>query len=554
MQQNTLMQSWLRFLTIVLLVMAILFRFSNINSKVYSHDETYTSLRISGYTVEEVKQQLFNGRVITPESFAQFQNINQPKELSDTIMSLAKEDPQHTPLYFVLARFWLGIFGNSVTAIRSLSACISLLVFPSIYWLCRELFDVPTLIPGLAIALTAVSPVYLIYATEAQEYILWLVTIIVCSASLIRAMGLESKYEDELAKRQQTSDSFTTWSIYTVTLVLSLYTSLWSVFVAIAHGVYVIISERLRLTKTVRAYLLASIVAFFAFIPWLIIILAKFFQFLLSNNGTSTQFFILPLLPFSLRQVSRIFIDLDLGLNNALGYFIWTFFVILVGCAIYLLCRTTNYKIWLFILSLIVVPALPLVLPALTTGGIKLGSEPYFLPSYLGIQIAVAYLLATQIYSGRLPRRRIWQTIMVLLIIGGLISSRVYYQAETWWNKGVSYHNHQVAQIINRSARPLLISDAEGINYGNVFSLSYLVEPRVQFKLLKNQNTSNISDSYTQVFLLNLTDTWRQKIATQNQSKINLVYRDEYYSLWKLLKPRNSRQSSILQRNQFSGS
>ncbi|MCC5635002.1 glycosyltransferase family 39 protein [Nostoc sp. CHAB 5844] len=554
MQQNTLTPSWLRFLIIVLLVMAILFRFSNLDSKVYSHDETYTSLRISGYTVAEVKQQLFNSRVITPESFAQFQGINQEKGLSDTIMSLAKEDPQRTPLYYTIARFWLEIFGNSVTAIRSLSACISLLVFPGIYWLCRELFYVPLSLPWLAIALAAVSPVYLIYATEAQEYILWLVTIIVSSASLIRALRLESRHEDELAKRQQSPDQFTIWSLYTVTLVLSLYTCIWSGFVAIAHGIYVITIARFRLTKTVRAYLLASIVAFFAFIPWMIIGLAKFFQFLLSNDSASIQLAPLPLLPFLLRQVSRIFFDVDLALDSTSSYLIWAFFVILVGCAVYLLCRTTNYKIWLFILILIVVPSLPLILPALIYDGIKLGSEPYFLPSYLGMQIAVAYLLATQLYNGSLARRRIWQTIMLLLIIAGLVSSRVYYQAETWWYKGVSYHNVQVAQIINRSARPLLISDAEGINYGNIFSLSYFVEPRVRFKLLKNQIIPNISDSYTQIFFLNLSDTWRQQIATQYQSRINLVYRDEYYSLWELQKPLNRRQNLILQRNQYSGS
>ncbi|AFY41120.1 glycosyltransferase family 39 protein [Nostoc sp. PCC 7107] len=535
MQQNTIIHSWVRFLIIVLLVMAVLFRFFNLDSKIYSHDETYTSLRISGYTVAEVKQQLFNGHVITPESFAKFQGVNQQKGLSDTIMSLAKEDPQHPPLYYAIARFWLGIFGNSVTAIRSLSACISLLVFPGIYWLCRELFVVPLSLPWLAIAITAVSPIYLIYATEAQEYILWLVTIIISSAALLRALRLESKFPGKLPP-----DQFTIWSLYTVTLVLSLYTSLWSGFLAIAHSTYVITIARFQLNKTVRAYLLASIVAFFAFIPWMIIGLAKFLQFLLSNQGRQTELLPIPLLPFLLKQITRIFFDLDLVLDNNLNYLICAFLVILVGCAIYLLCRTTNYKVWLFIVILIVVPSLPLILPALMSGEIKLGSEPYFLPSYLGMQIAVTYLLATQLYNGSLTRRRIWQTIIALLIIGGLVSSRVYYQAETWWHKGVSYNNLQAAQIISRSARPLLISNVEGINYGNVFSLSYLVEPRVRFKLVNNQIIPNISDTYTQVFFLNISHTWRQQLSTQYQSPINLVYRNEYYSLWELRKSPSS--------------
>ncbi|WP_335337761.1 glycosyltransferase family 39 protein [Nostoc piscinale] len=258
MQQNTIMPSWLRFFIIVLLVMAVLFRFFNLDSKVYSHDETYTSLRISGYTVAEIKQQLFNARVVSPESLAQFQGVNSQKGLSDTIMSLAKENPQRTPLYYAIARFWLEIFGNSITSIRSLSACLSLLVFPAIYWLCRELFPVPISLSGIAIALAAVSPVYLIYGTEAQEYILWFVTIIINNAALIRALRLEST-----SGNKSTPDQFTNWSLYTVTLILSLYTCIWSTLVAIAHGIYVITIAGFRFNTAFLAYLSASVVAFF---------------------------------------------------------------------------------------------------------------------------------------------------------------------------------------------------------------------------------------------------------------------------------------------------
>lgn len=69
--------SWLRFLIIFLLTMGVLFRFCNLDTKVFSHDETYTLLRISGYTRTEAQNKLFNGSVIGKESFAQFQGVNQ---------------------------------------------------------------------------------------------------------------------------------------------------------------------------------------------------------------------------------------------------------------------------------------------------------------------------------------------------------------------------------------------------------------------------------------------------------------------------------------------
>lgn len=515
----------LRFLIVILLMIGVFFRFFNIDSKVYWHDETFTSLRISGYTANEARQQIFNGRIINKESFAKFQSPNMEKGLSDTIKSLETEDPQHPPLYYIIARFWVQIFGNSVTVIRSLSALISLLIFPSIYWLCRELFKASVWISEVAIALMAISPIHLVYAQEAREYILWIVTILLCSASLLRALRLESKNK---------AQRILNWGIYAVTLALSLYTFLLTGFVAIAHGIYVIATARFRLNQTVKAYLLASLTGFFAFIPWMLIVIDNFLQFDSSTTWTKMQVPLEILIKSWFLQLSRIFLDLNFGFENSFGYVITPVFLIFIGYSIYFLCRTTNYKIWLFIVTLIMIPALPLVLPDVTFGGIRSLSERYLLPSYLGIQLTVAYLLATQLHSKSLVRRRIWQTIMGLVIICGLVSYGVSSQAETWWSKVISYGNPQVAKIINQVDRPLLISDDSGINYGNVFSLSYLLQSKVQFQLVKDQTIPNIPDEFTDIFLLNPSDIWRKQIEANYKYKTNVVYGDNHYLLWKV--------------------
>jgi uncharacterized membrane protein len=556
MRHLKLAPSWLRFLIVFLLVMGILFRFFNLDNKVYSHDETYTSLRISGYTRTEVQEKLFNGSVIGKKSFDQFQGVNQ-KSLNDTIMTLAQEDPLHPPLYYIIARFWMQIFGNSVTAIRSLSALISLLVFPCVYWLCQELFNVPLSVPGVAmpaagvaIALMAISPIQLVYAQEAQEYILWLVTILLSSASLLRAMRLE----DELKEERQRPDLFAAWSIYAVTLAISLYTFLWSGFVAVAHGIYVITTAKFQLSSTVRTYLLASLVAFLAFIPWLAVVIGDFFQFLISADKTTTQPSLMPVIGFLLMQLSRIFFDIDLSSENKFSNLLTFCFLTFIGYSIYFLVQKNNYKVWLFIIILIVVPVLPLRLPDLMAGGIQSSTEPYFIPSYLGIQLAVAYLLATQIYKQSVSNRGIWYIIMVLLIICGLISSKVNSQAETWWNKGMSYGNPQVAQIINQTTRPLLISDALGNNYGNIFSLSYLLDSKVRFLLVQNQKVPKIPNRFVDIFLFNPSENWREAIEKKYNLKTDIVYSDKYYSVWKLAKPRSVRQRDILRKTKLSSS
>ncbi len=494
----------------------------NLDGKVYWHDETFTSLRISGYTATEVRQQIFNGRIITKESFAKFQSTNTEKGLIDTIKSLEVEDPQHPPLYYVIARFWVEIFDNSVTAIRSLSAFISLLIFPSIYWLCRELFKASAWVSEVAIAIIAISPIHLVYAQEAREYILWIVTILLSSASLLRALRLESKAQ---------APHILNWGIYAVTLALSLYTFLLSGFVAVAHGIYIIATARFKLTRTVKAYLLASLAGFLAFTHWILVVIVNFLQFDGSTAWTKMQFPLEILMKSWLLQVSRIFLDLNFGFENPFSYIITPIFLTFIGYSIYFVCRTSNYRVWLFIVTLITIPALPLVLPDLIFGGIRSLSERYLLPSYLGIQLAVAYLLATQLHNESLIQRRIWQIIMGLVIICGLVSYGVNSQAETWWSKVISYGNPQVAKIINQAANPLLISDDSGINYGNIFSLSYLLQSKVQFQLVKNQTIPNIPDEFTDIFLLNPSDVWRKQLEANYKYKTNVVYGDNHYLL-----------------------
>ena len=66
---------WLRFLIIVLLVLGIFFRFVNLDRKFYWWDETYTSLRISGYTETELVQQVSGGHVIGIKDLQKYHSL-----------------------------------------------------------------------------------------------------------------------------------------------------------------------------------------------------------------------------------------------------------------------------------------------------------------------------------------------------------------------------------------------------------------------------------------------------------------------------------------------
>jgi len=58
--------------------------------------------------------------------------------------------------------------------------------------------------------------------------------------------------------------------------------------------------------------------------------------------------------------------------------------------------RKTPKQVWLFVLTLIGVTGLALVIPDLILGGMRSIQARYLMPCYLGIPLAVAYLLATQ--------------------------------------------------------------------------------------------------------------------------------------------------------------
>lgn len=514
---------------IVLLLVGVFFRFVNLDHKVYWHDEAYTSLRISGYTAEEVNQQVFNGQVIGIKDLQNYQRPNLEKGLVDTINTLAIDDAQHPPLYYILVRLWVRWFGNSVAVIRSLSALMTLLVFPGVYYLCLELFESP-LVGWVAIALIAVSPFHVLYAQEAREYSLWTVMILLSSWSLLRALRLTAQSRD---------NSLLDWGIYTVTFALSLYTSSLSLLLGIGHGIYVIAIERFRLTKTVIAYLFASLIAFLLFAPWLAIAIATWSQ--TGSTWTAIPIPLLSLLKTWGLHVNRAFILTlgDFGFDHLSTYLTLPLFLILVASAIYFLCRHTPKRVWLFVLTLMGVTFLSLALPDLILGGQRSTSTRYLVSFILGIQLSIAYLLSTQITVTSFSKRTLWRIVMATVISAGVISCAISSQSDTSWNKIVSYNNRQIAWIVNQSKAPLLISNSFGINFGNTLALSYLLDPKVRLQIVTGNtqpdfmNIPKIPQGFSDVFFLNPSDPFRDKIEKKYNWKLKLIYNDSHLWLWK---------------------
>lgn len=504
---------WLKVLLVLIISLGIVFRFINLDSKVYWSDEVFTALRASGYSEVEAIQGIRSKALLNSEDVQKYQyEGEQSSSMESVVKTLATEEPQHPPLYFLMSKLWTQLFGNTVTARRSLSAVISLLAFPLAYWLCIELFN-SSLVGLVAIALIAISPFHVLYAQEARQYSMWVVTTLLSSATLMWALRKDSKY---------------IWFTYAIATSLSLYTFLLSILVAIAHGVYVLTSEGFRLSKNLVSYLIASIIAFLVVVPWIWIVtnsIPQINRMTGGNKGLSGLGFYLTLVKEWIVNLNRIFIDLifDSGASSNLLSPVTFLLLITVFLSvtvtiysIYFVFKKTNKRVWLFISSLILVNFVALILPDLLLGESRSMVSRYFIPVYLGVEISVAYAVAEIIrtFATKSWKQRTKLFIVAIVFTLSVISCAINSQAKTSWIKGYGQLNHLVAQVVNQSERPLLISLAIS---SDIISLSYYLEPKVKIiarptcltcntKFQKNINPEllqGVFARYSDVFVIN---------------------------------------------------
>ncbi|MGC1197477.1 MAG: glycosyltransferase family 39 protein [Geitlerinemataceae cyanobacterium] len=496
-------------LVAIVLALGIYFRFVNLDLKVYWVDETFTSLRISGYTMADFARETLNGRILTQEDLYRFQHLSPEKTVVDTVKALATEAPEHPPFYYVLVRYWVKFWGDSVAVTRSFSAVVSLLSFPAIYGLCWELFEsrgdgdrsrFENPVGWMAIALIAVSPLHILYAQEAREYTLWIVMVLLSNAAFLRAIRLNTALS---------------WILYAIALTAGFYTYPFTAFVAFGHGIYLAILERLRFNKTSISYLLASGAVILAFAPWLWVLTQNFNQ--ASWRTESVSF--LSLISGWMVNLSRVFIDISANVENPL---LGLPIVALVTYSIYCLYRHTPQRVWLFILILIGVTPLALVVPDVLNGGIRSLTPRYLILSYLGIQIVVAFCFCFQCKNGLPPQRsnRIWRSIVAILIVVGILSGILSSQSKNWWNKDyyTSLYNLRAATSIEATSTPLVISD----NY-TIVSLNYLLPERTAFQLIPVLPSISLPTQFSDIFLYGVSPQLQSMLENDRNYRVEEI-------------------------------
>ena len=526
----------------IVLTLGIFFRFVNIEHKVFWYDETRTAIRaIAAYPPSAV-QNIFDNRITDVQDLQDYQQVHAERGILTSLTVMAQDDPKHAPLYYLAVGLWARLLGDSVGVIRTLSAITSLLCFPCFFWLCWELFRSP-LISWVGVSLFAVSPYHILYAQEARQYALWTLTILLSSAALLRAIRVKK---------------IQSWIGYALTVGFGIYAHTLFGLVVITHAIYValntsrgIISGKFsrlltfsknKLLKIGIPYLLATFVGLSSFLPWAKFILQKRQGLRVEHLEQQVDFlFILKHCFFGLSSIfwdpsGSALIDISNGTETPLFYLIRLPVLALIGYSIYYLYRKAPNRAGLFVFTLMGVGTLTFLLPDLIFGGQRSTILRYMIPGYLGIQLSVAYLLATRGFAACFSDQRAWRLISALVISAGVLSSTISSQAESWWNKSNSYYNPQVAQIVNQASDSILISHYSWHNSTQLLSLSYLLAPKVKLQLLSTPDASQIaggSSKNHQVFVYNPDDLFRHALIEAGY-QLDAAYEPGH--LWRLEK------------------
>jgi uncharacterized membrane protein len=523
-----------RLLLLLLLLLGLTFRWVNLDGKVYWHDEVFTTVRVLGFTGQEIETTLLAQPLVTAQDLQRFQTRSTEKSWGDTFRAL-QTHPEHPPLFYLMARAWVDMWGSSVAAVRALSALWGVVLLPLVYWFCWQLFANHRL-SAVAMALVAVSPIQVLYAQEARQYSLWCCVWVLCSGLLLSATGLRAANQSaELAHKPVNSGTYLGWIGYAVALALNFYCTPLSVFLIFAHGLFVLLAVPRRYwAKWMGAILLAVLL----FVPWLGVMLSESKKLDTVTQWAEIRQPLAVLVKFWGLHLSSAVVDLGLPLEH--GFTAWGppwVLLLVVGCFGLGWWRYRGTPLWrslLLVAVLIVIPALGLILPDLIEGAQRSIMTRYFLPELMMVSIAIAIGLSVGIGTRELLWKLLGYGLLGFLLSLGVTSCLLSARADTWWNKGVSYHIPRIAEVVNAADRPLLLAPLTANGLGNAISLSYQVLPETQFLIFRPDQLPELPAGYSNYYMPYATGKLIAAVTAKYQRPLVAVEMPGVYELWEL--------------------
>lgn len=446
-------------LAVLAVALGLFFRCHHLERKVFWDDEIYSAFRIFGYSEEEVNKSA--AKAVTAGDLRAILHPTLPTAgAMRTIDTLASEEPQHAPPFFLAERLWVRWVGTSVAGMRSLSVVFSMAGLAAMFVLCRELFR-SRRAAIIGVALMALAPVQVLFAQELREYALWSVAILVVTTTLMRA------YNRGTARA---------WSLHAAATAFALYVYPSSLPVVVAQFVSVLVAHRARFRPMIAPTVaLGAGLALFA--PWLFVILTHSAQ-IQKGMATIAAEHQSPLNVVRSVLAQPRFNFLELEPQGALSRAIATLCVLsILAYALVQLRRQMSGIVWGILVATMLAPLIPTAIPDLIGGGVRSCQTRYFVPLFLAIDATLAWLLAEKI-DGRLESKP-WSAVLGLVLAARIVSCLAFSGVDTWWNK-LGQQSIAVAAAINERPRAMLVSDSYAVW---ALSIAEYLRPDVRVRL-----------------------------------------------------------------------
>ncbi|GAB4341634.1 MAG: hypothetical protein Fur0042_03240 [Cyanophyceae cyanobacterium] len=483
--------------------LSLVFRFGNLASKPYWGDEVFSSFRVAGYTLVQVRAALADGQPRSPQDLQAFQVPQEVRGPADTIRALAIDDPQHPPLYFLMARQWQEWFGNSVAVRRLLPALLGVLLIPAAAAIAGELWRSRGA-AWVAAGLVATSPLHVLYGQEVRQYSLWTVAIALTGWALLRAW-----------RRDRGGD----WVLYGVLTAALLYLHLFSLLIVAGYVTLGLLLWWRDRRGPIQPFAIATGAALLTFSPWLWAV-AQGTDTISQTNGWTADSLPLPLLVWNWGlNLARLWVDFDgtgeliPGTGPAIAALRG---IAIAGCgaavaaSAVVLGRSRDRRPLMFLGMWLAAAVVPLILADLLFGGCRSAIARYPIAGYLAVQIAIAGWLGLGLER---PKSRQMSQILTAIALGvSLLSCATSYPADTWWPKQGSYDQPAIARIVNQTERPLILSDRY---WPRLFSLSYDLRPDAAIAFLPESPAPLNLPRDRPLFLYRPADALRDRLKAQ---------------------------------------
>ena len=482
----------------LVILFGIHLRFSNLDLKTLWHDEAISATRIVGVSDFEVFSFFIDNRAkVTPISeFSKLREQRSDKNILDTLKA-SLPDSHVAPLYYLIGHIWVSIFGDSITAIRSLSAIFGVGAIGAMFWCASMLFN-SSQAGFMAAALLASSPFMVLYSQEARMYSLWTLTILLCHGCFIQAI------------RNPTRRS---WLLYSISATISFYSHLFTLFIIASHCTYIFLTNiwsrfHFDSPKTLKKFSLSIVFTLGFFAPWIVVILAK------ASDVRARAGWLNAPVPWDkvintfLASIVNAIISVS---NYALPFWerrgissfeqiIFLFIFGIFFTAVYSLLKSllvsqteikslSHKKTSLFLISLFLAPIFFFVLPSAILGKTLGNILRYYVPIVLSFQLALTFFLFCQQNS---ILRKGLVMIWALLCILSLESSYETVTKKISWSKGYDVPLWDVIANIKSANQPIVFTTADqGVN---LLTLSYYLDPQTQLLVAPRLDKLNDAD------------------------------------------------------------